>query len=93
MAQDSKLLISDYIVPDPVTPDDIGPVSASLVMMAVAGKERTLEDFQHILDAAGLRITGVFKPANEHFGIVEAMLKETIEINEPATSTVVQPVS
>jgi len=87
MAPDSVLLISDYIVPDPVTPEDIGPVSSALAMMTMAGKERTIEDFQNVLDAAGLKMTGVFKPVDEHFGVVEARLKDLGTYSTPSATT------
>lgn len=75
MAEDSVVLIADFIVPNPVPADEIGAVSASLAMMTPAGKERTIDDFQKVLNDAGLQLSGVFKPEDGDFGLIEATLK------------------
>lgn len=76
MAEDSVVLIADYIVPDPVPANEIGAVSASVAMMTPAGKERTIEDFRKVLGGAGLELTGVFQNDDDNFGLVEARLKK-----------------
>lgn len=78
MAPDSKLLISDFIVPEVASPDEIGSISASLAMMGQGGKERTITDFRRVLEGAGLELTGVFKPKKGPFGVIEARLKPVV---------------
>ncbi|KAH8909384.1 S-adenosyl-L-methionine-dependent methyltransferase [Coniochaeta sp. PMI_546] len=53
MAADSKLLIMELVL----TPDS-PPLcyAVDLTMMAISGKERTLEDWEHLVATAGLRI-------------------------------------
>lgn len=96
MAEDSVVLIADYIVPNPVPVDDIGGASASVAMMTVAGKERTIEDFRNVFDEAGLQMTGIFKPEDGDFGLVEARLKSSaLSLHTPtpnASSADVSPV-
>jgi len=75
MAPDSLVLISDFIVPDRITPNDIEVVSSNVMMLQMGGKERTEEEFRKVFDSAGLEVVGVYKPEYGHFGVVEGKLK------------------
>lgn len=75
MAPDSVILVSDYIVPATITPADIEVATAGVVMCQMAGKERSADDFAKLFEEVGLTLTGVFKPAFGHYGLVEARLK------------------
>lgn len=96
MAEDSVVLIADFIVPDPVPANEIGAASASMSMMAPAGKERTIEDFRKVLDGAGLQLTGVFQSQDDNFGLIEARLKPTSPLvdtlSDATLSTNVSPI-
>jgi hypothetical protein len=58
MAADSKLLIVEQVMNNP--PDALG-AAADILMAAIGGKERTLENWQEVIGEAGLRIQGVFR--------------------------------
>ncbi|SPO02082.1 uncharacterized protein DNG_04755 [Cephalotrichum gorgonifer] len=56
MAVDSRLLIVETLLGNPPSSFQ---VAMDLMMLAISGKERTLENFQDILGAAALKITKV----------------------------------
>jgi len=74
MEKDSKMLIADNIIPD--GPQSGNTAVMDMMMMAIGGKERTEKDFKDVIDAAGLKLDGVYR-AGEHntFAIIEASLK------------------
>lgn len=87
MASDSLLLVSDYVVPERITPADIEVATAGVVMFQMAGKERTEEDFRRLFKSVGLELTGVFTPGFGSYGLVEARLAEAVPIANGSTST------
>ena len=74
MERDSKILIADNIIPEGSQSGNTAVMD--MMMMAIGGKERTEKDFKDVIDAAGLKLDGVYK-AGEHntFAIMEASLK------------------
>ena len=75
MAKDSVLLIAENIVPQ--DPAEISRLTSfmDMAMLVIGGKERTEADFVALAEAAGLRVSGVYKaPSPSLHGIVECML-------------------
>ena len=74
MASDSKVLIADNVLPER---GGTGMVAAmDLMMLCIGGKERTKTNFEAVLDAAGLKLDGVYSAAGDTpFSVVEASLK------------------
>lgn len=70
MAPDSRLLIVEALLDDPATTHQ---AALDLMMMGIAGRERTLANFEEILDKAGLRITQVLQ-THELSATIECML-------------------
>jgi len=70
MAPDSRLLIVEALLGEPATTHQ---AALDLMMMGIAGKERTLANFQDILSKAGLRITEVLQ-THELSATIECML-------------------
>lgn len=69
----SKIWILDGIVPE--TKASLGLVGMDIVMMMfLCALERTVQQWESLLDQAGLVITGLHERA-DGFGVVEAMLK------------------
>ncbi|KAL0932647.1 o-methyltransferase [Colletotrichum truncatum] len=56
MASDSKLLIGEYVLPNP--PSALGAMS-DFAMMGIGGKERTADDWEALVAHAGLKIEKV----------------------------------
>ncbi|EXJ80351.1 hypothetical protein A1O1_08495 [Capronia coronata CBS 617.96] len=78
MAQDSRIVISDMAIPEPVTLRDAGAVWLDLMMMTIGGKERTVRDWEKLADMSGLRLVRVWQEP-EKFGplcVVEYMLPD-----------------
>lgn len=74
MERDSKVLIADNNIPE--GPQSGNTAVMDMMMMAIGGKERTEKDFKDVIDAAGLKLDGVYR-AGEHntFAIMEASLR------------------
>lgn len=56
MASDSRILISDMALPEPVGAEDANAVWLDLMMMTIGGKERTRRDWEGLVASAGLRM-------------------------------------
>lgn len=56
MAPDSRILISDMLLPEPVTAEDAAAVGMDLMMMVIGGKERTKADWNSLVGSAGLEL-------------------------------------
>ncbi len=73
MAPDSRILISEMILKSPP------PLLAAFkdyTMLSLAGKERTVENFRHVVEAAGLKISGVFPDKGTPHAVVECALAD-----------------
>jgi hypothetical protein len=78
MAKDSRILISDMAIPEPVTPRDAGAIWLDLMMMTIGGKERTGRDWNHLAELSGLKLVHVWQEP-DRFGplcVVEYMLPD-----------------
>lgn len=58
MAPDSIVLISDFVLPDRITPEDIEAAAAGILILTMAGKERSVSEIRAIIEAAGLQMIG-----------------------------------
>lgn len=78
MGPDSRILISDMAIPEPVTSRDAGAIWLDLMMMSIGGKERTIRDWQYLAVLSGLKLVKVWQEP-EKFGplcVVEYMLPD-----------------
>lgn len=75
MAKDSVLLIAENIVPH--DPGEVSRLTAfmDMGMLVIGGKERTLDDFEQLVKAAGLEINGVYRARSPSLhGILKCVL-------------------
>ncbi|KAH6856912.1 S-adenosyl-L-methionine-dependent methyltransferase [Chaetomium sp. MPI-CAGE-AT-0009] len=75
---DSRVLISEQLNPDMATTPGPLPLYAAFKdfsMLSIGGKERSLEQFAALADAAGLRVSGVFRHEATTHAAVELALK------------------
>ncbi|KAF2481475.1 catechol O-methyltransferase [Neohortaea acidophila] len=73
-AKDSKVLIADVVMPE----GPLGGMAAfmDLGMLCIGGKERTKQNFEEVLGAAGWELDAIYPSGYESgFSIVEASLK------------------
>ena len=71
----SKLLISEYILPDRDTA--LFPATLDIQMMGLhAGMERSEKQWRTLLDSAGLKVVKIWQELKGGEGVIEAMLKE-----------------
>ena len=77
MAPDSRILISDMALPEPVTLQDAHAVWLDLMMMTIGGKERTKKDWESLVESAGLKLVKLWqKPGYEPLVVVECALPD-----------------
>jgi hypothetical protein len=69
VAADSKVLISEMVATNP--PANVYSAFKDFAMLAVGGKERTIENWHQVVGAAGLRITGVFRDKGTPNAVIE----------------------
>lgn len=80
MAKDSKILVSDMALPEPITERDSGAVWLDIMMLAIGGKERTKTDWGKLGKQAGLVCAKIWQ--EDRFGplcVVEYVLPETVD--------------
>ncbi|KAL6242752.1 hypothetical protein RBB50_010398 [Rhinocladiella similis] len=85
MGTDSRILISDMAIPEPVTSRDAGAIWLDLMMMSIGGKERTIRDWQYLAALSGLKLVKVWQEP-EKFGplcVVEYMLPDVEDAPSP----------
>lgn len=73
MAADSKVLISEQVIPERGTPGLVNLMDMG--MLTIGGKERTKKNFQEVLADAGLKIDHVWRAKEGNFGVIEASLE------------------
>lgn len=76
MAKDSRIIVSDMAIPEPVTARDAGAIWLDLMMMSIGGKERTVRDWERLAEMSGLKLMRVWQEP-DRFGplcVVEYML-------------------
>ncbi|KZF23410.1 S-adenosyl-L-methionine-dependent methyltransferase [Xylona heveae TC161] len=74
MAPDSKVLISETIVPEKCDGPNLMAAWMDLVIMSLGGKERTEENWYRLVQSAGLRITKICRAAIGPQAVIEAQL-------------------
>jgi hypothetical protein len=79
MAKDSKLLIAEMVVPEVQEKERVDGDKTVYwmdhTMMTVGGRERTVNDFEALLDGAGLRLLKVWMADSGSQAGLEAELK------------------
>jgi hypothetical protein len=74
MGRGARLLVLEWIVPDPVGPGDAGIVGTDLNMLVmVGGRERTEKEYRELIASAGLRVTRVI-PTPAAMSLIEASI-------------------
>ena len=80
MAKDSKILVSDMALSEPVTERDSGAIWLDTMLLAIGGKERTKKDWETLGAQAGLVCQKVWQ--EERYGalcVVEYVLPEATD--------------
>jgi orsellinic acid C2-O-methyltransferase len=75
MKQSSRVLVIQRALPDPLTiePYAMGLVASDLMQMVYnGGRERTLEEYRNLIEAAGLRIFQTMGNTSGHVWLIEA---------------------
>ena len=75
MDEKSSLLIDDWVLPDIGSPI-LGASEDIMMMMLLGGMERTLGQWQKLLDSIGLNIVKVWRSEGGRESVIEAKLKE-----------------
>lgn len=70
----SRLLLSDLVLPD--VGADASKTLRDINMMQCSGKERSVKQWQALLDQAGFRIENIYCKDDPNNSLVEAVLKE-----------------
>lgn len=77
MAPDSRLIICDMLVPDQV---EVGGAMTlywlDFSLLAIGGKERSLDEFNNILAEAGLELVHVYPSQGDHPVMLETRLRQ-----------------
>ncbi len=77
MAPDSRILISDMALSEPVSAKDANAVWLDLMMLTIGGKERTKRDWENLVQSAGLRLVKLWqRPEMEPLVVVECALPD-----------------
>jgi SAM-dependent methyltransferase len=75
MRPGARLLVLEWIVPDPVGPGDAGIVGTDLNMLVmVGGRERTEAEYRKLIASAGLRVARVI-PTPAAMSVIEALVE------------------
>lgn len=78
-----RVLISEQIHPDVTGMPGPPPLYAAFKdfsMLSIGGKERSLKQFAALADAAGLRVSRVFRDGATPHAVIELALKEVGEV-------------
>jgi hypothetical protein len=77
MGPTSRLLISDFVVPEKTeVGTDESVYWMDFVMMMLTGKEKTVKEFEDIFNAAGLELVKVWPASATAHAVMEARLKK-----------------
>ena len=71
----SRILIDDYVLPNTGAPLR-GSSMDFLMMMFCSGIERTVKQWEALLDKCGLEIVKIWKTRSDYESVIEARLKE-----------------
>jgi len=72
MTTDSRLLITDMVVPNTNAPRQMA--WEDLNMMTIGGVERTERQWQRLLESAGLEITKIWRKKDAEHAVIDAKL-------------------
>ena len=75
MGPDSRLIVCDMLVPDQVQIG--GPMTLywlDFSLLAIGGKERSLDEFKYVFSAAGLQLVDVYNSEGSNVVMLEARL-------------------
>lgn len=61
MGPDSRILISDMLIPEPVCAEDRDALWLDLMMMTIGGKERTARDFEALTHGLGITVRRIWQ--------------------------------
>lgn len=75
MADDSKVLVCDTVLPSKVQGPDGFSYWNDVIMFSIGGKERTEEDWRALLDHAGLVVEKVWRSSVRNMGVIEGKKK------------------
>lgn len=78
MGPDSRLIVSDMLVPERV---EVGGDNVlywlDFSLLTISGKERTLTEFKTMFDEVGLELVQVYKAGHGQTAMLETRLKRT----------------
>lgn len=66
MAKDSRVLVSDMCMPDPVGLQDAGAIWMDLMMLTIGGKERTRTDWENLAELSGLKLVKIWQEPEKY---------------------------
>ena len=66
MAEDTRVLISDMCMPDPVGLQDAGAIWMDLMMLTIGGKERTHKDWEILAEMSGLKLVKIWQELEKY---------------------------
>ncbi|KIW89052.1 uncharacterized protein Z519_10537 [Cladophialophora bantiana CBS 173.52] len=75
MAQDSRILIADMLIPEIMTDKEAHTAALDVACMVMGGKERTEADFRKLFDSVGLEVVKIHRTPGVAAGVVEGKLK------------------
>ncbi|KAI9151562.1 O-methyltransferase hmp5 [Paramyrothecium foliicola] len=77
MGPDSRLIISDMLIPDRVEMNgDKTLYWLDLSLLTISGRERNLADFQNLFEQVGLELVKIYKSGMGHTAMLETRLKK-----------------
>ncbi|KAL9107354.1 MAG: hypothetical protein Q9227_007719 [Pyrenula ochraceoflavens] len=76
MATDSRILISDMLIPEPVTAQDSNALWLDLMMMTIGGKERTAKDFDVLCEGTPVEVVKIWQSDKTRSCVVEIMRRD-----------------
>lgn len=72
MADDSRVLIAEILIPDRVQDEDSYAYTVDISMMMFAGQERTRRDWEELFGAVGLELVNIWTKEGTAQSVVEA---------------------
>ncbi|KAL9625333.1 MAG: hypothetical protein Q9160_000396 [Pyrenula sp. 1 TL-2023] len=79
MGPDSRILISDMLLPEPVTAEDRDALWLDFMMLTIGGKERTARDFDNLARGLGVKVQRIWQTEEAGAACVVEMVLERPE--------------
>ena len=76
MAHDSRILISDFLIQEPVTVEDCNANWLDLMMMTIGGKERTEKDYEILCEGTSVEVVKIWRTDKTRSCVVEIMRRD-----------------